>query len=149
MHIPLWCPLFLVGHLVCILLIHWWTGKRLSSECFYVFLISLHSWGCGYILDPFLAWLFYWVSHLSLVQNMFLGSFECLITMFYDWDHFISSCCIIWIPNIVWDPPFIKWVCAFDSTHIMRNPQIKEELLLYWSSKFSSILALDANGGEV
>ena len=86
---------------------------------------------------PCLPWGFYWVSPLSLVQNMFFGSFESLILMFYDQGHFISSCCILWIPNIVWAPPFIhKWVCAFDSTHIMRNAQIKEELLLYWSSKF-------------
>ena len=28
------------------------------------------------------------------------------------------------------------WICAFDFTHILRNVQLVEELILYWPSKF-------------
>ena len=49
----------------------------------------------------------------------------------------ISFWCILWILNIVWISSFVRnWICAFDSTHNMRNAQIKEELILYWSSRF-------------
>ena len=51
----------------------------------------------------------------------------------------ISFWCILWILNIVWISSFVRnWICAFDSTHNMRNAQIKEELILYWSSRFFS-----------
>ena len=41
------------------------------------------------------------------------------------------------ILNIVWFPPSIRhWICAFDSTRIMRNAHLMEELSLYWPSKF-------------
>ena len=39
---------------------------------------------------------------------------------------------------------------CIDSTHIMRNAHIMEELSLYWPSRFfPPISAMDANGGEV
>ena len=49
----------------------------------------------------------------------------------------ISFGCILWMLNIVWISSFVhNWICAFDSTHNMRNAQIKKELILYWPSRF-------------
>ena len=40
------------------------------------------------------------------------------------------------ILNIVWLPSSIHhWICAFDSTQIMRSAHLGEELILYWPSK--------------
>ena len=78
------------------------SGKRMSSECLYLILISLHSWVFGYILHPFLAWWSYWI----------LLCTKYVLWIFWMCDpQVVSSCCIA--------PPYIhKWVCAFDSTHI-------------------------------
>ena len=41
------------------------------------------------------------------------------------------------ILNIVWIPSSIRhWICAFDSTQIMRSAHLGKELILYWLSKF-------------
>ena len=43
-----------------------------------------------------------------------------------------------------------QWICAFDSTHILRNAHFMEKFILYWPSRiFLPISAIDANGGEV
>jgi len=59
------------------------SGKRMGSECLHVILISLHSGVFGCSLDPFLAWWSYWILLVYLVQNMFFGSLECVILLFY------------------------------------------------------------------
>ena len=57
-----------------------------------------------------------------------------LIACFISWCFStLSSFCNLLILNIVWFPPSIRqWIHAFDSTHIMRNAHILEELSLYW-----------------
>jgi hypothetical protein len=64
---------FLASHLDCLFLFFGESGKRLSSECLHVLHISLHSWVVGYILDPCLAWLSYWISPIFLSKICSLG----------------------------------------------------------------------------
>ena len=53
----------------------------------------------------------------------------------------VSSHCYL---LAIFDPPYSlipspsirHWIRAFDSTHIMRNAHLLEELALYWPSKF-------------
>ena len=80
-----------------------------------------------------------------------IGSLDILIACFIHWCSFtLLSFCNLLILNIVWFPSSIRhWIRAFDSTHIMRNAHIMEELSLYWPSRFLPILAMDANGVEV
>ena len=66
-----------------------------------------------------------------------IGSLDLLIACFIRWCFFtLLSFCNLLILNIVWFPPSIcHWIRAFDSTHIMRNAHILEELSLYWPSR--------------
>ena len=52
--------------------------------------------------------------------------------------------------NIVCLPPSIyHWICVLHSTLFLRDTQFMEEHSLYWPSKLSPILEIDANGGGV
>ena len=65
-----------------------------------------------------------------------IGIFGLLISLFVMalWHIFLLlSLCL----NIVCVPPNIYlWICVLPSTHNMRHAQIKEELILYWPSRF-------------
>ena len=65
-------------------------------------------------------------------------SLDLLIACFICWSSlhhiiFVQSL----ILSIVWIPSSIRhWICVFDSTHILRNAHLREELMVYWPSKF-------------
>ena len=74
-------------------------------------------------------------NHKTLCFIWFVGSSRLLIS-FVEMFRTISSLCNLWILNIVWFPLLIHhWICLFDSTHILRNAHLFEELILYWPSK--------------
>ena len=61
-----------------------------------------------------------------------------LVACFICWS-FLTSLSFLQslILSIVWFLPTIRhWICAFDSTQIMRNAHDMDELSLYWPSKF-------------
>ena len=71
-------------------------------------------------------------------HDIFVCPIGSLIACFICWSFlhhvvFVQSL----ILNIVWLPSSIRhWICAFDSTQIMRSAHLGEELTLYWLSKF-------------
>ena len=88
-----------------------------------------------------MSWWIYFGPMLSMIIILDISIIPCpkyVLWILWMFDSLvISFWCILWILNIVWISSFVRnWICAFDSTHNMRNAQIKEELILYWSSRF-------------
>ena len=142
-----------------------WTKDFLDNRSLYIICV-LH--GMEGVRIPCLCILYSNANILNYVWTLgsFLISFRALYLSYRDIFFYpigsLIACFICWsflflviyvqslILNIVWIPSSIHhWICAFDSTQIMRHAHLGEDLILYWLSRFSPILALVANGGEV
>ena len=88
-----------------------------------------------------MSWWIYFGPMLSMIIILDISIIPCpkyVLWILWMFDSIvISFWCILWMLNIVWISSFVRnWICAFDSTHNMRNAQIKEEPILYWLSRF-------------
>ena len=78
----------------------------------------------------------HWGASPFLFRTLALDLFDCLSSL---WRclRMTSPYVQFLILNIVWFPLTIhQWICAFDSTHILRNAHLFEEIMLNWPSKF-------------
>ena len=75
-------------------------------------------------------------NHKTLCSIWFAGSSRFLISFWGDvWRYiFYFQSLILNIARFLLS--IHQWICAFDSTHILRNAHFMEELILYWPSKF-------------
>jgi hypothetical protein len=95
----------------------------------------------SFVHEPWGASLFHLEYYLDLIMTscfVQICSLDLLIACFICWS-FLNRVILLQslILNIVWFPPSIcRWIRAFDSTHILRNAHLREELMVYWPSKF-------------
>ena len=129
-----------------------WTKDFLDNHSLYIVCVLNNIEG---VRIPCLCILYSNANILNYAQTLgsFLISFRALYLSYHD-IFFCSigsliACFICWssphhvifmqslILNIVWFPSSIHhWICALDSTQIMRSAHFGEELTLYWPSKF-------------